>query len=151
MASDPIPVPIDPAFEAHQLVDLFGALSQTLSRYLVSDKIPRGTPPAELARLQKAADDLEDLANHFEAEAIKATLQAIQPDLARIKAVTADAKTQLGHLNTVSKVISIATAAVALGTAIASGDPAAILGAVGPFVQAVAPAAAPPAAPAVAT
>lgn len=150
MLPEPIPDPIDPVSQALQLVDLFHALSQALDEFRLSDKLPAATPPDQRALLKKQAQDLEAVSHRFTAAAIKAILQSIQPDLAKIKGVTAEAKTQLGHLNTVSKVISIATAAVALGAAIASGDPLAIAPALGPLIQAVAPPVAPPAAPAVA-
>jgi hypothetical protein len=130
--------PIDPASEARQLVVLFTALSQALTDFRLSDVLPPDTPPPELKRIKKAAEDMEDLANHFEAEAIGATLLAIQPDLAKIKQVTADAKTQLGHLNTVSKGISIATAGLSLGTAIVTGNPLSIGKALEEFGKAVA-------------
>jgi len=76
--------------------------------------------------------------NYFTAQAIGATLQAIQPDLANIKAVTTEAKQQLGVLNDVSKVISIATSALSLGTAIAAGNPVSIAAAADALAQTVA-------------
>ena len=65
-------------------------------------------------------------------------MQAIQPDLANIKAVTTEAKQQLGVLNDVSKVISIATSALSLGTAIAAGNPVSIAAAADALAQTVA-------------
>ena len=138
MPSLPIPMPIDPAAEAGELADLFNALSQAVDDFRLGDTLPPGTPLDQLARLKKAAQDLEDVAHGFTAQAIGATLQSIQTDLAKIKAVTADAKTQLGHLNAVSKAISIATAGLNLGTAIAGGNPLTIVAAVEGFGQAVA-------------
>ena len=131
-------MPIDPAAEAGELADLFNALSQAVDDFRLGNTIPPDTSPDQLARLKKAAQDLEDVAHRFTAQAIGATLQSIQGDLTKIKAATADAKTQLGHLNTVSKAISIATAGLSLGTAIAGGNPVAIVAAVEGFGQAVA-------------
>ena len=137
MPPGPAPVPIDRAAEARRLADLFDSLSQAIDDYRQSDKVPPNTLPADLAKLKTMAQSLEDLANHFTAEAIGATLQSIQPDLARIKAVTLDAKAQLGVLKSVSKVISIATAGLSLGTAIATGNPVSIASAVEALGQAV--------------
>ena len=117
---------IDPAAEAGELADLFHTLSQSLDEYRLGDDIPADTPPAQLALLKRQAQEMEDLSHGFTALAIGATLQSIQPDLAKIKAVTKEAKTQLGHLKTVSKVISIATAGLSVGTAIVSGNPLSI-------------------------
>ena len=138
MSPELIPVQIDPAVEALQLARLYHALSQALDEFRLSDRVPADTPPDQRALLKQRAQDLEDVSHDFTADAISAILQSIPTSLANIKAVTADAKTQLGHLNAVTKVISIATAGLALGTAIASGNPAGIATAIEPFVQAVA-------------
>ena len=137
MPSEPIPDPIDPAKEAGELADLFHALSQSLDEYRLSDDLPPDTPPAELKLLKRQAQEMEDLSHRFTAEAIGATLQAIQTDLAQIKAVTKEAKAQLGHLKTVSKVISIATAGLSVGTAVVTGNPLAIAKALEGFGQTV--------------
>jgi uncharacterized phage infection (PIP) family protein YhgE len=137
MAPPATPAPIDPAAEADQLVDLFNNLSQALDAFRLADHVP---PIAtdELARLKDDAQALEDCAHYFTAQAIGATLQSIQPDLANIKAVTAQAKTQLGKLNDISKVISIGASALSLGTAIAAGNPASIAAAATALTQTLA-------------
>ena len=117
--------PIDPAAEAGQLADLFNGLSQALDDFRLDDHNPP-IPGDQLARLKDEAQALEDRAHYFTAQAIGATLQSIQPNLANIKAVTTQAKNQLGVLNDVSKVISIATSALSLATAIAAGNPGSI-------------------------
>jgi predicted trehalose synthase len=137
MVSPSTPVPIDPAAEAGQLADLFNDLSQALDEFRLADHNP-SIPADQLSRLKDEAQALEDRAHYFTAQAIGATLQSIQPDLANIKAVTAQAKTQVGVLNDVSKVISIATSALGLGTAIAAGNPMAIAAATNGLVQALA-------------
>ena len=131
------PIPIDPASEAGQLADLFNSLSQALDNFRLSDQDPP-IPPDQLARIKDEAQALEDRAHFFTAQAIGVTLQSIQPDLENIKAVTAQAKNQLGVLNDVSKVISIATSALSLGTAIAAGNPASIVAASGALAQTLA-------------
>ena len=118
---------MDPAFEAGQLADHFNGLSQALDDYRLGPNLPASTPDDQLEQLKDRAQALEDCAHFFTAQAIGATLQSIQPDLANIKAVTAQAKTQLGALNDASKAISIAISAVNLGTALAAGNPASIL------------------------
>ena len=128
MAPPATPVPIDPAAEAGQLADLFNTLSQALDDFRLADHIPP-IPTDQLASLKDDAQALEDLAHDFTAQAIGATLQSIQPNLANIKAVAAQAKTQVGVLNDVSKVISIGVSALSLGKAIAAGNPVSIVAA----------------------
>lgn len=125
--------PIDPASEAGELADLFHALSQAVDDYRQRADLPPEITSEQRALLKRQAQELEDLSHHFTAEAIGATLQSIQADLAKIKGVTAEAKAQLGKLKTVSKVIRIATAGVSLGTAIASGN----LGAIGSALKGI--------------
>jgi len=127
----------DPADEANQLANLFYSLSQAtddlrLGGTLVAPSVD------DLASLKDQADRLDNCGHSFTAQAIGATLANIQDDLANIKNVTADAKAQLGKLTDVSKAIAAATAGVALGLAITSGNPATILAATGAFATAVA-------------
>lgn len=129
--------PIDPAGEAGQLADLFNDLSQAIDDFRLADH----TPPlsvGQLARLKDEAQALEDRAHYFTAQAIGATLEAIQPDLDKIKRVTAQAKSQLAVLNDVSKVIAVATSALSLGTAVAAGNPSSIMAAADALAQTVA-------------
>jgi len=118
-------IPFDPAAEADRLFEIFNGLSNSLDEFLISANLP----PAESAPVQAHSRKLEDMAHHFTAVSMAATLRAIQPQLDGIKTVTAEAKEQLNHLNDVAKVIAIAQAAVNVGTAIAGANPAAILGA----------------------
>ncbi len=119
-------VEIDQAAEARQLADLFSALSDALDEFRLADHDPP-LPPDELTRVKAKAQELEDLSHRFTAEAIGATLQSIQPNLAHLKEITAQAQSQVGVLEEVSKVISIASSALSLGTAIAAGDPGGIV------------------------
>jgi hypothetical protein len=127
--------PIDPAAEAGRLADLFDGLSQELDDFRQSDRIPPGTSQADLDNLKAQAQTLEGFSQQFTSGAIGATLQAIQTDIAQIKAATSDARAQVAVLDDVSKAISIATSAVALGTAIAEGNPVAILTAAQAFAS----------------
>jgi hypothetical protein len=137
MAQPALPVPLDPVAEAGALADLFNNLSQALDDFRLSDHDPP-LSSEELGRLKDEAQALEDRAHYFTAQAIGATLQSIQPDLANIKAVTAQAKNHVGVLQDVSKVISIATSALSLGTAIAAGNPASIVAATSALAQTLA-------------
>jgi hypothetical protein len=128
---------IDPVAEANQLANLFYALSQTIDDLRVGGTLT-GATPQDLARLKDDAQALDDQAHYFTAQAIGATLENLEGDLQNIKSVTADAKAQLGVLNNVAKVISIATSALSLGTAIAAGNPGSILAAAGTLAQTLA-------------
>jgi hypothetical protein len=118
---------IDPVAEANNLAVLFNDLSQAVDDFRLGFQPP--LPDDQMARLKDESQALEDRAHYFTAQAIGATLQTIQPDLANIKAVAAQAKAQLATLNNVAKGIAIATSVLSLGTAIAAGDPATILAA----------------------
>jgi hypothetical protein len=137
MSGTPKPVQIDPAVEAGRLADLFNALSQAVDDYRLANHDPP-VPTCQLARFKDEAQALEDRAHYFTAEAIGATLEAIQPDLANIKAVTAQATEQLGVLNDVAKIIAIATSSLSLGTAIAAGNPLSIAAAAEALTQTIA-------------
>jgi hypothetical protein len=133
----PVPVAIDPAAEANQMADLFNDLSQAVDDFRLSDLDPPLSTD-QASRLKDEAQSMEDRAHYFTAEAIGATLQSIQPDLANIKAVTAEAKSQLNNLDDISKAISIATSALSLGTAIAAGNPMSIAAAATALAQTLA-------------
>lgn len=130
-------VPIDPAKEAGELADLFIAWSQQIDDFRTGDDVPPGTTPTQLAQLKKRAQDLADQGHKFTADAIGATLQAVQADLTKIKTATATAAAQVTVLNNVSKIISIATAGVALGTSIVSGNLPSIFSTAEELVRAV--------------
>jgi len=125
MATPAAPNGIDLVAEAGALADLFNDLSQALDDFRLGDIDPPLTAD-ETARLKDEAQALEDRAHYFTAQAIGATLQTIQPDLAKIKELTVAAKTQLAHLNDVAKVIGVATSVLSLGTAIVAGNPGGI-------------------------
>jgi uncharacterized phage infection (PIP) family protein YhgE len=137
MTPPAVPVPIDPADEAGQLADLFNNLSQALDDFRLADHDPPISTD-QLARLKDEAQSLEDRAHYFTAQAIGATLQSIQPNLAKIKADTAQAEAQLGKLNDISKVITIATSVLSLGTAIAAGNPLSIVAAANALAETLA-------------
>lgn len=128
MGTNAGPIAIDPVAEANALANLFYGLSQALDNF----RLGNFNPPLSddvAARLKDEAQALDDRAHYSTAQAIGATLQTIQADLAKIKDVTNQAIQQLGVLNDVSRVISIATSALSLGTAIAAGNPLSIVAA----------------------
>jgi len=122
MGSHGARISIDPTAEAGRLADLFNDLSQAVDEFRLSDLDPPLTM-LQMSRLKNEAQALEDRAHFFTAEAIGATLQTIQQDLANIKAVTAQAQQQFQVLTNISKAIAIATSALSLATAIAAGNP----------------------------
>lgn len=136
MAPSKTPVHIDPADEARQLATLFDNLSLALDDFRLNDHDPP-LSSKDAARLKKEADALEDLSHYFTAQAIGATLQKIQPDLENIKALTKEAKEQVAKLNEISKVFTIAGAALSLGKVIITGDPVSILASAEAFAQTV--------------
>ncbi len=133
MASMATPSPFDPAAEARRLAALFDDFSTSVDEYRLT--LPDDTPKEQLSRLKIQAQILESQSHQFTADAIGATLAAIQHDLAHVKEVTAQAKDQLNVLNSVAKAISIASSAVDLGLAIVSGSPGGILAATESLAQ----------------
>jgi hypothetical protein len=122
MSSHGAHVSIDPAAEAGRLADLFNDLSQAVDEFRLSDLDPPLTM-FQMSRLKNEAQALEDRAHFFTADAIGATLQTIQQDLANIKSVTLQAQQQFKVLTNISRAIAIATSALSLATAIAAGNP----------------------------
>jgi hypothetical protein len=127
---------LDPAAAAGDLADLFNSLSDAVDNFRINNSSTLSV--ADKSRLKDEAQGLTDRAHYFTAEAIGATLQSIQSDLANIKTVTGQAAAALKTLNNVSKAIAIATSAVALGAAIAAGNPATIASAAQGLVQTIA-------------
>lgn len=119
-APGPQAAPFDPTEEAAQLASLFYRLSQALDDFRLKnwDSIQ----PDDRGRLKDEAQALDTRAHYFTADAIGQTLKKIQGNLQNLKDTTANAKQAVANLNTVSKVISIATAGVVLAAAIASGN-----------------------------
>ncbi len=122
---------IDPAAEANALADRFNDLSQAVDEFRLGFEPPLRNE--QMSQLKDVSQALEDCAHHYTAVAIGATLQAIQPDLEKIKLVTEQAAAQLAKLNNIERGITLATLALSLGTAIAAHDPATIIAAVQAF------------------
>src|SRR4051812_27915682 len=112
MASTATPSPFDPAAEARRLAAFFDDFSNSVDDY--REGLPDDTPKEQRNSLKVQAQALESQSHQFTADAIGATLAAIQNDLAHVKQVTAQAKDQLGVLNKVEKAIAIVSSAVDL-------------------------------------
>ncbi len=119
--------PFDPAAEARRLAALFNDFSMSVDEYWLG--LPAYTPKEQLVSLKVQAQTLQTQSHQFTAEAIGATLAAIQNDLAHLKQVIAQARDQLGVLNSLAKAIAVASSATELGVAIAIGSPGGILAA----------------------
>jgi len=128
MTSDVRKIPIDPAAQALELAKLFNDVSFAIDEYRLSEQDPP-LSKSEKSRLKNVAQGMEDSAHYLTAEAIGATLEAIQPQLDNIKLITIQAKTQLEVLKDAEKVIVVATLALNLGTAMAAGNPLSIIAA----------------------
>jgi len=120
--------PIDPAAEANNLANCFYALSQAVDNCRFAARTPPLTA-LQAGQLKDESQALDNRAHYFTAQAIGATLQSIQPDLANIKTLTAQAAQQVKGLQDADKVIKIVTSALTVGTAIAAGNVTTILSA----------------------
>src|SRR4051812_47520072 len=125
MASPIILSPFDPALAARRLAEQFDDFSAAVDNYRLT--LPLDTPPTVVSALKARAQELESQSHLFTADAIGATLAAIQNDLSHVKEVTRQAKDQLQVLQNISKAVAIAASAVNLGTAILAADPMGIL------------------------
>ena len=129
MAGNTIANPIDPVAEANNLANCFYALSQAVDSFRFATRIPPLTD-IQAGQLKDESQGLDNQAHYFTAQAIGATLQSIQSDLANIKTLTAQAAQQVQKLKDVDKVIKIVTSVLNVGTAIAAGNVTSILSAV---------------------
>ena len=127
--------PIDTAGQADQLADLFLKLSMALDQYR-ADNLARLTPD-QLHQLSDNAQHLDDFAMHFTVVAIGATLAGIQGEINTITRATADANQAIKTAAKIERVATIAAAAVALGAAIAAGNPGTIASAASGLVTAI--------------
>ena len=125
----------DPAAQANALADRFYAASAALDSFRLSFTPP--LPLAEQQRLRDESNALTTRAHYFTAQAVGATLAAIQGSLAGIHATTDQAIAQLQHLRDVDKAINLATSLLTLGTALAAGDPGTVLSAAQGLAQAL--------------
>jgi hypothetical protein len=73
--------------------------------------------------------ELGDEVDHLTAVAIKLSLADLQSALGNLRHITNGLKDAVAHLGEIRKVITVATALVDLGAAIASASPSAVLGA----------------------
>lgn len=118
--------PIDPVAEANNLANSFYTLSQAIDSFRFAARTPPLTD-IQAGQLKDESQALVNQAHYFTAQAIGATLVAIQTDLANIKTLIAQVQQQVQKMNDFDKVIKIVTSALSLGTAIAAGDVANIL------------------------
>ena len=121
----PLFIPIDPAAEANEMANTYYALSAKADECRLT--LPEDADPAVVAALREKANALDDLAHRCTADALGATLRAVQPDLARIKRTTKQAQDQLCRLNDVADAIAILSSAVDLGEAFVTGSPEGVL------------------------
>jgi cell division protein ZapA (FtsZ GTPase activity inhibitor) len=73
--------------------------------------------------------ELGNEVDHLTAVAIKLSLVDLQGTLAHLRDITSGVNNAVAHLNEVRRIITVATALVDLGAAIASADPSGVLSA----------------------
>jgi cell division protein ZapA (FtsZ GTPase activity inhibitor) len=85
--------------------------------------------PEQRDGLRTLAMELGNEVDHLTAVAIKLSLVDLQGALAHLREITSGVNNAVAHLSEVRKVITVATALVGLGAAIASVSPSAVLSA----------------------
>jgi hypothetical protein len=83
--------------------------------------------PEQRDGMQTLAIELGNEVDHLTAVAIKLSLVDLQGALGHLSEITSGVKKAVAHLSDLRKVITIATALVDLGAAIAAADPRAVL------------------------
>jgi hypothetical protein len=91
----------------------------------------------EKAKINEAADELDNAVAKLIAQGIRGTALQIQPAVQGIQQATNNATNALKTLSNIKMGINIATALVGLGTAIAAGNPAGIVSAAEEVLRAV--------------
>ena len=123
-----------PKDSAAQLADLFLKLSMAIDQF--RDTTP-GLSTDQVLSLGTVARQLDELSGQFNAAAIGDILQRIQPSLNKIFEATKDAQHAVKTIKSIEHVVAIATAGLALATAIMSGNLDTIGSAVGGLASAV--------------
>jgi hypothetical protein len=85
--------------------------------------------PAQRDGLRTLAMELGNEVDHLTAVAIELSLVDLQGTIAHLRGITSGVNDAVAHLSEVRKVITVATALVDLGAAIASANPSAVLSA----------------------
>jgi cell division protein ZapA (FtsZ GTPase activity inhibitor) len=93
--------------------------------------------PEQRDGLRTLAMELGDEVDHLTAVAIELSLVEVQGALAHLRDVTSAVNNAVAHLNEVRRIITVATALVDLGAAIASASPGGVLSALQDTVSAL--------------
>jgi orotate phosphoribosyltransferase-like protein len=115
------------ADQARDLADLFLSLSRATLQYRLANADELSDD--ERGQLKDLEISLRDRSQDLAGLAGQLTLDDLESTLNRITAATNDMKTAINNIQTVAKVIGVATAGVKLAGAITTGNPMAILGA----------------------
>jgi hypothetical protein len=116
------------ADQARALADQFLALAETVKHYRLAKR--RKLAPARRQKLKDAELKLRDQSSDLTTAAVGLTLVGVQTEFKNLMTVTAEANQAIASIQAVKQVVNIATAALKLGAAFATKDPAAIAAAV---------------------
>ena len=122
------------ADEARQLAEFYQSLGAAVQDYRLA-KINELSDEESRALVQ-AEGELLDASSSMLGLAGRLTLDELEETLQRISGATAQMKDAIHSLQAVKKVIGVATAAVALGGALVTGNPVAIVAAVNNVAEA---------------
>jgi len=127
----------DSTDQAQQLADLFTQLANEVDAFRNAhyDELTAD----QRADLENKIQQLYDFHDEFAGDAIQNTLNAMQGDLSQLTSITTQAKEALHHLETVQRVVTVASAAAALAEDIVSADYGAIPETVRSLAQAIQP------------
>jgi hypothetical protein len=111
--------------QARALADEFLAASEAVSDFRFRENANLST--YEVLALKSLEQKLSNQSDDLTAMAIRLTLDNLNQTIAQIVKTTGDARAAIAKLNDIGKAVSIAANLVALGGAIATGNPEGIL------------------------
>jgi hypothetical protein len=122
------------ADQANQLAQFYSQLGQAVDQFRESNG---DLSNDDINNLVALANQLRDISDHFNEEAVLATLAQVQDSVNKILAATKDAQQAIKNINKVQNVFTIASDAVALGAAFVSGNVGTIASSSATLFQAV--------------
>ena len=111
--------------QARALADHYSQAAQALSDFRFQNR-PK-LDPEEVLALKSLEQKLANQSDDFTASAIQLTLDNLEQAVADIIKVAGDAREAIGRLNDIRHVVTVAANLVALGAAVAAGNPEGIL------------------------
>jgi hypothetical protein len=123
------------ADQAFDIADAMRASANAIGDFISNNR--DSLTPAQWNSLEDEENDLFTLATRIRNSAVGLVLDETQPSVDDITGATQKATQALQTIKTVKQIISISTSLVSLAAAITSGQPSAIVGAIGDLTSSI--------------